>query len=40
MEGDGRWWPESYYLGILQAREALYNVSAQSRDESIAENMV
>jgi len=26
--GDGHWWPESYYLGILQAREALYEVGA------------
>lgn len=23
---DGHWWPESYYLGALQAREALYRV--------------
>jgi len=32
---DGHWWPESYYLGILQAREALYEVLAEyvRRDE-------
>ncbi|KAJ6591655.1 amidohydrolase 2 [Mycena vulgaris] len=23
---DGHWWPESYYLGIIQARQALYAV--------------
>ncbi|KAF4611557.1 hypothetical protein D9613_003781 [Agrocybe pediades] len=23
---DGHWWPESFYLGILQARQALYEV--------------
>lgn len=38
--GDGRWWPESYYLGILQAREALYDVSAKPGDESTADNML
>ncbi|KDQ54522.1 hypothetical protein JAAARDRAFT_135303 [Jaapia argillacea MUCL 33604] len=26
---DGHWWPESYYLGSLQAREALYEVLSQ-----------
>ena len=25
--GDGHWWPESYYLGIYQARLALFEVS-------------
>jgi hypothetical protein len=32
---DGHWWPESYYLGIFQAREALYEVLAEyvRRDE-------
>lgn len=24
--GDGHWWPESYFLGIHQAREALFEV--------------
>lgn len=24
---DAHWWPESYYLGTIQAREALYQVS-------------
>lgn len=23
---DAHWWPESYYLGTMQAREALYEV--------------
>jgi hypothetical protein len=23
---DGHWWPESYYLGSIQARQALYDV--------------
>jgi hypothetical protein len=27
---DGHWWPESYYLGIYQARLALFEVSAHS----------
>ncbi|KAJ3503636.1 hypothetical protein NLJ89_g8342 [Agrocybe chaxingu] len=27
---DGHWWPESYYLGSQQAREALYEVLAES----------
>ncbi|CAA7262582.1 unnamed protein product [Cyclocybe aegerita] len=27
---DGHWWPESYYLGAQQAREALYEVLAES----------
>ncbi|KAJ7180592.1 amidohydrolase-domain-containing protein [Mycena filopes] len=27
---DGHWWPESYYLGSIQAREALYEVLADS----------
>ncbi|KAJ6621401.1 amidohydrolase-domain-containing protein [Mycena sp. CBHHK59/15] len=26
---DGHWWPESYYLGTVQAREALYTVLAE-----------
>ncbi|KIM37912.1 hypothetical protein M413DRAFT_30568 [Hebeloma cylindrosporum] len=26
---DGHWWPESYYLGSLQAREALYEVLSE-----------
>lgn len=25
---DGHWWPETYYLGTLQAREVLFEVSA------------
>jgi hypothetical protein len=25
--GDGHWWPETYYLGSLQARRALSSVS-------------
>ncbi|KAF8961620.1 amidohydrolase-domain-containing protein [Flammula alnicola] len=25
---DGHWWPESYYLGVYQAREALFEVGA------------
>ncbi|THH29290.1 hypothetical protein EUX98_g4877 [Antrodiella citrinella] len=27
---DGHWWPESYYLGTLQAREILYDVLSAS----------
>ncbi|TFK47251.1 hypothetical protein OE88DRAFT_1666629 [Heliocybe sulcata] len=27
---DGHWWPESYYLGTIQAREALYAVLAEA----------
>ncbi|EKM52321.1 uncharacterized protein PHACADRAFT_260640 [Phanerochaete carnosa HHB-10118-sp] len=27
---DGHWWPESYYLGTRQAREALWKVLAES----------
>lgn len=27
--GDGHFWPESYYLGIVQARQALYDVLAE-----------
>ncbi|KZT24932.1 hypothetical protein NEOLEDRAFT_1134131 [Neolentinus lepideus HHB14362 ss-1] len=27
---DGHWWPESYYLGTIQARDALYTVLAES----------
>ena len=27
---DGHFWPETYYLGTLQAREALYDVLAES----------
>ncbi|KAI0072172.1 hypothetical protein K474DRAFT_441712 [Panus rudis PR-1116 ss-1] len=27
---DGHWWPESYYLGSIQARQALYEVLAAS----------
>ena len=26
VAGDGHFWPESYYLGIVQARQALYDV--------------
>lgn len=25
---DGHWWPESYYLGTIQARQALYEALA------------
>ncbi|KAF8525584.1 hypothetical protein BU17DRAFT_83867 [Hysterangium stoloniferum] len=25
---DGHWWPETYYLGVIQVREALYEVLA------------
>ncbi|KAF9230641.1 amidohydrolase 2 [Melanogaster broomeanus] len=36
---DGHWWPESYYLGTLQAREALYEVLADSvRREELTEH--
>jgi hypothetical protein len=28
--GDGHWWPETYYLGSLQARRALSSVSIYS----------
>ncbi|KAJ7066706.1 amidohydrolase-domain-containing protein [Mycena amicta] len=28
---DGHWWPESFYLGSLQAREALFEVLAEAR---------
>lgn len=28
---DGHWWPESFYLGTLQAREVLYQVSTVQR---------
>ncbi|EPQ55775.1 hypothetical protein GLOTRDRAFT_121229 [Gloeophyllum trabeum ATCC 11539] len=35
---DGHWWPESYYLGTVQAREALYAVLAESvRDGDLTE---
>ncbi|KAF9219359.1 amidohydrolase 2 [Gyrodon lividus] len=35
---DGHWWPESYYLGAIQAREALYEVLADSvRREELTE---
>ncbi|KAJ7876825.1 amidohydrolase 2, partial [Mycena leptocephala] len=27
---DGHWWPESYYLGSIQARQALYDVLSDS----------
>ncbi|KAJ6518718.1 amidohydrolase-domain-containing protein [Mycena sanguinolenta] len=27
---DGHWWPESYYLGSIQARQALYDVLSES----------
>ncbi|TCD63144.1 hypothetical protein EIP91_005903 [Steccherinum ochraceum] len=27
---DGHWWPESYYLGTVQAREILYEVLSES----------
>ena len=26
---DGHWWPETYYLGTIQAREVLYEVLAE-----------
>jgi hypothetical protein len=29
VPGDGHFWPESYYLGIVQARQALYDVLAE-----------
>ncbi|KAJ6493626.1 amidohydrolase 2 [Mycena vitilis] len=29
---DGHWWPESYYLGTKQARDALYYILAESVD--------
>jgi len=31
LAGDGHWWPESYYLGISQARQALYKVRLRPR---------
>ncbi|KIK97846.1 hypothetical protein PAXRUDRAFT_824516 [Paxillus rubicundulus Ve08.2h10] len=35
---DGHWWPESYYLGTIQAREALYEVlSGSVRREELTE---
>ncbi|KAH7882160.1 amidohydrolase 2 [Phlebopus sp. FC_14] len=35
---DGHWWPESYYLGSMQAREALYEVLADTvRREELTE---
>ncbi|KAF7356671.1 CBM1 domain-containing protein [Mycena venus] len=27
---DGHWWPESYYLGSIQARQALYDVLSET----------
>ena len=33
--GDGHWWPESYYLGILQAREALYEVGVTADTKNV-----
>ncbi|THH09993.1 hypothetical protein EW145_g1634 [Phellinidium pouzarii] len=27
---DGHWWPETYYLGTIQAREVLYEILAES----------
>lgn len=29
-KADGHWWPETYYLGTIQAREVLYDVLAES----------
>ncbi|TFK37638.1 amidohydrolase-domain-containing protein [Crucibulum laeve] len=42
---DGHWWPESYYLGTMQARQALYDVlkevvDAQEATESQAVGIV
>jgi len=35
---DGHWWPESYYLGAIQAREALYDVLSESvRNQELTE---
>ncbi|KLO15252.1 hypothetical protein SCHPADRAFT_914510 [Schizopora paradoxa] len=35
---DGHWWPETYYLGTLQAREALFEVLEESvRREELSE---
>jgi len=35
---DGHWWPESFYLGVKQSREALYEVLAESvRREELTE---
>lgn len=30
MAADGHWWPETYYLGTIQAREALYEVRSSN----------
>ncbi|KAL5533400.1 hypothetical protein ACEPAF_5176 [Sanghuangporus sanghuang] len=36
---DGHWWPETYYLGTVQAREVLYEVLAESiRDGEVSED--
>ena len=32
IEADGHWWPESYYLGTIQAREVLWKVRLHSLD--------
>jgi len=39
---DAHWWPESYYLGTIQAREALYEVLKEcvSRKEMTEEKAV
>lgn len=29
-EADGHWWPETYYLGTIQAREVLYEVLGEA----------
>ncbi|KAF8875729.1 amidohydrolase-domain-containing protein [Gymnopilus junonius] len=35
---DGHWWPESYYLGVIQARQALYEVLSELvRKDEISE---
>ncbi|KAF8990262.1 amidohydrolase-domain-containing protein [Cyathus striatus] len=36
---DGHWWPESYYLGTMQARNALYQVlSEMVQDKELSED--
>ena len=30
---DGHWWPETYYLGNIQARKALYEVFSKSVED-------
>jgi len=39
---DGHWWPESYYIGSVQAREALYEVLKEGvrREEMTEERAV